>query len=70
MQITPAEVAETLAMIGEQHLDIRTITLGMNLRGCTDADVNMVALKVYDRMTHVSLCRQLNSSNANSVYQS
>ena len=51
MQITPAEVAETLAMVAEQHLDIRTVTLGMNLRGCTDADVNTVALKVYDRMT-------------------
>ena len=46
MQITPAEVAETIAMVAEQHLDIRTITLGMNLRGCTDADVNTVALKV------------------------
>ena len=54
MQITPAEVAETLAMVAEQHLDIRTITLGMSLRGCTDADVNVVALKVYDRMTHAA----------------
>ena len=54
MQITPAEVAETIAMVAEQHLDIRTITLGMNLRGCTDADVNTVALKVYDRMTHAA----------------
>ena len=54
MQITPAEVAETLAMVAEQHLDIRTITLGLNLRGCTDADVNTVALKVYDRMTHAA----------------
>ena len=51
MQITPAEVEETLAMVAEQHLDIRTVTLGMNLRSCTDADVNTVALKVYDRMT-------------------
>ena len=41
-------------MVAEQHLDIRTITLGMNLRACTDADVNTVALKVYDRMTHVA----------------
>ena len=54
MQITPAEIAETTAMVAEQHLDIRTITLGMNLRACTDADVNTVALKVYDRMTHVA----------------
>ena len=39
MQITPAEVAETLAMVSKQNLDIRTITLGINLRGCVDADV-------------------------------
>lgn len=54
MQITPAEVEETLAMVAEQHLDIRTITLGINMRGCTDADVNTVALKVYDRLTHAA----------------
>ena len=51
MQITPAEVAETLAMVSKQNLDIRTITLGINLRGCVDADVNALARKVYDRMT-------------------
>ena len=32
MQITPEEIAETLAMVSKQHLDIRTITLGLNLR--------------------------------------
>ena len=37
MQITPEEIAETLAMVSKQHLDIRTITLGLNLRGCTDS---------------------------------
>ena len=51
MQITPAEVAETLAMVSKQNLDIRTITLGINLRGCVDADVDALAAKVYDRMT-------------------
>ncbi len=51
MQITPTEIAETLAMVSKQHLDIRTITLGLNLRGCTHDDVDAVARKVYDRMT-------------------
>lgn len=51
MQITPAEIDETLAMISKQHLDIRTITLGLNLRGCTHEDVDVIATKVYDRMT-------------------
>lgn len=54
MQITPAEIAETLAMVSKQNLDIRTITLGMSLRGCTDSDANVVARKVYDRMTHAA----------------
>ena len=51
MQITPAEIAETLAMVSKQNLDIRTVTLGLNLRGCTGGDVGTVARKVYDRMT-------------------
>ena len=51
MQITPEEIAETLAMVGNQHLDIRTITLGLNLRGCTHEEVDVIARKVYDRLT-------------------
>lgn len=38
-------------MVSKQHLDIRTITLGLNLRGCVDTDIDVVAAKVYDRMT-------------------
>lgn len=51
MQLTPAEIAETLAMVSQQNLDIRTITLSMNLRGCVDSDVRRVADKVYERLT-------------------
>ena len=51
MQITPADVAETTAMITEQNLDIRTITLGLNLRSCVADSVDAIAAKVYDRMT-------------------
>lgn len=51
MQITPEEIAETLAMVSKQHLDIRTITLGLNLRGCSHEDVDTIARKVYDRLT-------------------
>ena len=51
MQITPEEIAETLAMVSKQHLDIRTITLGLNLRGCTHEEVDVIARKVYDRLT-------------------
>lgn len=51
MQITPAEIAETLVMVSKQHLDIRTITLGLNLRSCTHEDITVMARKVYDRLT-------------------
>ena len=51
MQITPQEISETLDMVGKEHLDIRTVTLGLNVRGCTDPDIKVMARKLYDRMT-------------------
>ncbi len=51
MQITPAEISETLNMVDKQNLDIRTITLGLSLRGCGNSSVEAVSRKVYDRMT-------------------
>ena len=50
MQITPAEISETLNMVNKQNLDIRTITLGLSLRGCGDSSVEAASRKVYDRM--------------------
>jgi len=50
MQITPIEIAETLAMINQQNLDIRTITLGLNLRACAHEDIGIMSTRVYDRM--------------------
>lgn len=54
MQLTPEEIAETLAMVSQQHLDIRTITLSMNMRSCTDKSVKAVADKVYERMVRAA----------------
>jgi uncharacterized protein (UPF0210 family) len=51
MQISPQEVKETLAMVAEQNLDIRTITLGLSLRDCAHQDIDTCAQRVYDRMT-------------------
>lgn len=38
-------------MINKQNLDIRTITLGLNLKGCTHVEIDTMATRVYDRMT-------------------
>ncbi|MGI6221824.1 MAG: PFL family protein [Coriobacteriales bacterium] len=52
MEITPFEVAETLSMITDQSLDIRTITLGINTRSCTDSNIDRLCTKLYDHLTH------------------
>lgn len=48
MQITPQEVRQTLAMVSNQSLDIRTVTLGLSIRGCVHEDVDIMANRVYD----------------------
>ena len=54
MDITPKEVAETLAMVSEQNLDLRTITMGISLLGCADESLERMSTKVYDRITHTA----------------
>jgi uncharacterized protein (UPF0210 family) len=51
MHITPAEVAETLAMVSEHNLDIRTITLGLNIRSCGHDTITILAKRVYELLT-------------------
>jgi uncharacterized protein (UPF0210 family) len=51
VQVTLKEVSETLAMVTEQHLDIRTITLGLSIRDCAHQDRDVCAQRIYDRLT-------------------
>ncbi|MBN2405593.1 MAG: PFL family protein [Coriobacteriia bacterium] len=51
MRITPEEIAETLTMVTQQHLDIRTVTLGLSLGGCAADDIATVAARVYDKVS-------------------
>ena len=46
------EILETLNMIDNQHLDIRTITMGISLRDCAHPDAKICAQKMYDKITH------------------
>ena len=45
------EILETLNMIDNQHLDIRTITMGISLRSCAHPDPKICATKMYDKIT-------------------
>lgn len=45
------DILETITMIQEENLDIRTITMGISLLDCIDADINIACKKVYDKIT-------------------
>ena len=44
------EITETLHMIDSEHLDIRTITMGVSLRSCAHSDPKIAAQKMYDKI--------------------
>ena len=39
---------DTIRMIDQQHLDIRTVTMGISLRSCADASAEKSCQKIYD----------------------
>lgn len=45
------DILETIKMIQDENLDIRTITMGISLLDCCAADVNTSCTKVYDKIT-------------------
>ncbi len=45
------DILETIKMISEEHLDIRTVTMGISLLSCAGDDVDTVCKKVYDKIT-------------------
>lgn len=51
MTFSLEEVYETANMISNQNLDIRTTTLGINLKDCIDSDFSVFCQNVYDRVS-------------------
>ncbi len=47
------EILQTIDMIDQQHLDIRTITMGISLLSCCDPNPEAACRKIYDK-----ICRQ------------
>ena len=45
------EVLQTIEMIDQQHLDIRTITMGISIRDCAHPDPKICCQKIYDKIT-------------------
>ena len=49
--ISRMEVLETNQMIQESNLDVRTITMGINLMDCADPDINKFNENIYNKIT-------------------
>jgi uncharacterized protein (UPF0210 family) len=48
------EILQTIEMIDQQNLDIRTITMGISLRDCADPDIGACSRKIYDKVTRLA----------------
>ncbi len=58
------DILETITMIEEDHLDIRTVTMGISLIECIDSDIDKACQKVYDKIVRcagelVPVCEQI-----------
>ncbi len=49
--INISEVLETNKMIEQENLDVRTITMGINLLGCADSDLETTCDNIYKKIT-------------------
>ena len=56
------DVLETIAMVEKEHLDIRTITMGISLLTCIRDTAEETAQKVYDLV-----CKKAENIGASSV---
>ncbi|WP_192944745.1 PFL family protein [Ligilactobacillus agilis] len=46
-----AKILETIHMISDENLDVRTITMGISLLDCIDSDSSVACQRIYDKIT-------------------
>jgi uncharacterized protein (UPF0210 family) len=54
LRISPEEIAETLVMVQQQHLDIRTVTLGISIAECSADTADEMGRRLYERVTRAA----------------
>ena len=47
--LNTTDILETIQMIQNQNLDIRTITMGISLLSCADSDIDASCEKIYEK---------------------
>ena len=48
--INSHDILETINMIDNENLDVRTITMGISLLDCIDPDIDRACDKIYDKI--------------------
>jgi uncharacterized protein (UPF0210 family) len=52
--LTQSEILSVLEMLRNENLDVRTVTLGLNLLDCASDDLGRFTTKIYDRITQTA----------------
>jgi hypothetical protein len=52
--LTPREIISTLEMLRNENLDVRTVTLGMNLLDCAGSDLSHVRRRIAERIMRLA----------------
>ena len=47
------EIIETLKMINQENLDVRTVTMGISLRDCAHSDPKIACQNIYDKLQNM-----------------
>ena len=50
MNYSPQEIMSTIRMVQMENLDIRTVTMGISLMDCADADPDALSRKIYEKI--------------------
>ena len=48
------DILETIRMISDEHLDVRTVTMGISLLDCADPDGKRACEKIYRKITEMA----------------
>lgn len=48
------DILETIKMIDEEYLDVRTITMGISLLDCCVSDIDRSCEKIYNKITRLA----------------
>ncbi|MBQ1182817.1 MAG: DUF711 family protein, partial [Clostridia bacterium] len=58
------DILETIQMIQDENLDIRTVTMGISLLDCIDSDIDKACERIYEKITRkaerlVPVCQEI-----------